>query len=86
MIASSSALAATAAPSTSGTIALVTQIDGNDEIPIMSADCARSSALTEIPGRDRAWMLEELRLSLFAQPLGAQGPISVQRIRKQLSA
>ena len=34
--------------------------------------------------RDARWMLEELRLSLFAQPLGAQGPISVQRIRKQL--
>jgi ATP-dependent helicase HrpA len=33
-------------------------------------------------GRDRGWMLEELRLSLFAQPLGAHGPISVQRIRK----
>lgn len=35
--------------------------------------------------REVRWMLEELRLSLFAQPLGAQGPISVQRIRKQLS-
>lgn len=35
--------------------------------------------------RDARWMLEELRLSLFAQPLGAQGPISVQRIRKQLA-
>ena len=30
------------------------------------------------------WMLEELRLSLFAQPLGAAGPVSVQRIRKAL--
>ena len=30
------------------------------------------------------WMLEELRISLFAQPLGAHGPISVQRIRKAL--
>ena len=35
-------------------------------------------------GQIARWMLEELRLSLFAQPLGAQGPISVQRIRKQL--
>jgi ATP-dependent helicase HrpA len=35
--------------------------------------------------REARWMLEELRLSLFAQPLGAQGPISVQRIRKQLA-
>jgi ATP-dependent helicase HrpA len=31
------------------------------------------------------WMLEELRLSLFAQHLGAAGPVSVQRIRKALS-
>mgnify|MGYP003114306160 CR=1 FL=1 len=31
------------------------------------------------------WMLEELRLSLFAQQLGARGPISVQRIRKALA-
>ncbi|CAN5154104.1 ATP-dependent RNA helicase HrpA [soil metagenome] len=32
------------------------------------------------------WMLEELRLSLFAQQLGAVGPVSVQRIRKALAA
>ena len=31
------------------------------------------------------WMLEELRLSLFAQPLGARGPVSVQRVRKALA-
>jgi len=31
------------------------------------------------------WMLEELRLSLFAQHLGAQGPVSVQRVRKALA-
>jgi ATP-dependent helicase HrpA len=30
------------------------------------------------------WMLEELRVSLFAQHLGATGPVSVQRIRKAL--
>lgn len=36
--------------------------------------------------REARWMLEELRLSLFAQPLGAQGPISVQRVRKVLGA
>ena len=35
-----------------------------------------------VPAR---WMLEELRVSLFAQPLGAHGPISVQRIRRHLS-
>ncbi|QCR20811.1 ATP-dependent RNA helicase HrpA [Agrococcus sp. SGAir0287] len=30
------------------------------------------------------WMIEELRVSLFAQTLGARGPISVQRIRRVL--
>jgi ATP-dependent helicase HrpA len=34
---------------------------------------------------DVRWMLEELRLSLFAQHLGTAGPVSVQRIRKSLS-
>jgi ATP-dependent helicase HrpA len=34
---------------------------------------------------DVRWMLEELRLSLFAQHLGAAGPVSVQRIRKALA-
>ncbi len=34
---------------------------------------------------DVRWMLEELRLSLFAQHLGAAGPVSVQRIRKALT-
>jgi ATP-dependent helicase HrpA len=32
------------------------------------------------------WMLEELRLSLFAQQLGAAGAVSLQRIRKALGA
>ena len=31
------------------------------------------------------WMLEELRLSLFAQHLGADGPVSLQRITKALA-
>jgi ATP-dependent helicase HrpA len=30
------------------------------------------------------WMLEELRLSLFAQHLGTDGPVSLQRIAKAL--
>jgi ATP-dependent helicase HrpA len=31
------------------------------------------------------WMLEELRLSLFAQQLGTAGTVSIQRIRKALT-
>jgi ATP-dependent helicase HrpA len=36
-------------------------------------------------GRVR-WMLEELRVSLFAQQLGTDGPVSVQRVRKAIAA
>ncbi|MBO1769469.1 ATP-dependent RNA helicase HrpA [Agrococcus sp. TF02-05] len=32
------------------------------------------------------WLLEELRVSLFAQPLGTAGPVSLQRIKKALAA
>jgi ATP-dependent helicase HrpA len=32
--------------------------------------------------RDIAWMIEELRMSVFAQPLGVDGPVSVKRIRQ----
>ncbi|WP_347754283.1 ATP-dependent RNA helicase HrpA [Agrococcus sp. ProA11] len=32
------------------------------------------------------WLLEELRVSLFAQQLGTAGPVSSQRIRKALAA
>ena len=32
------------------------------------------------------WLLEELRISLFAQPLGTAEPVSVQRIAKALAA
>ena len=31
------------------------------------------------------WMLEELRISLFAQQLKTAGPVSVQRIQKALA-
>ena len=49
-----------------------------------------------VPGSDEAaraerlvaarWLLEELRVSLFAQQLGTAGPVSLQRIRKALTA
>jgi ATP-dependent helicase HrpA len=32
------------------------------------------------------WMLEELRVSLFAQSLGTKGSVSEQRIRKAIAA
>jgi ATP-dependent helicase HrpA len=36
--------------------------------------------------RRARWMLEELRVSLFAQQLGTDGPVSDQRIRKLLAS
>jgi ATP-dependent helicase HrpA len=45
--------------------------------------------LTDDPSRAELvrvrWMLEELRISLFAQHLGTTGPVSVQRIQKALA-
>ncbi len=33
---------------------------------------------------EAAWQLQELRVSLFAQSVGARGPVSVKRVRAQL--
>ena len=44
------------------------------------AEVPGSSALREVP-----WMLEELRVSNFAQSLGTRGPISAKRIRRALA-
>ena len=35
---------------------------------------------------DLGWQLEELRVSVFAQPLGAQGSVSVTKVRRALDA
>ena len=48
------------------------------EVHEVEAEWAR---LPEGPGRERIrWMLQELRISLFAQTLKAKGPVSAQRI------
>ncbi len=44
------------------------------------ADAARAAELAEV-----RWLIEELRVSLFAQQLGTDGPVSEKRIRKTLS-
>ncbi|GAB2498522.1 hypothetical protein GCM10027063_42590 [Promicromonospora xylanilytica] len=44
-----------------------------------SPDAARAAELADV-----RWMLEELRVSLFAQQLGTDGPVSEKRIRKVL--
>ncbi|WP_251152724.1 ATP-dependent RNA helicase HrpA [Cellulosimicrobium sp. Marseille-Q4280] len=43
-------------------------------------DVGRSRELAEV-----RWLIEELRVSLFAQQLGTDGPVSEKRIRKLLS-
>jgi ATP-dependent helicase HrpA len=42
-------------------------------------DPARAAELAEV-----RWLIEELRVSLFAQQLGTDGPVSEKRIRKIL--
>ena len=44
------------------------------------ADPARAAELAEV-----RWQIEELRVSLFAQQLGTDGPVSEKRIRKVLT-
>jgi ATP-dependent helicase HrpA len=45
------------------------------------------AALPEGPRREQVrWMLQELRLSLFAQTVKAKGPVSVQRVHRALDA
>ena len=38
------------------------------------------------PLRNVAWSIEELRMSVFAQPLGVDGPVSAKRIRHDIDA
>jgi ATP-dependent helicase HrpA len=51
-------------------------LDAGGSLPLTPGTPARLVAVR--------WMIEELRLSLFAQHLGAAGPVSVPRIRKAL--
>ena len=53
-------------------------------------DRAVASASLDSPARDALddvrWMLEELRVSLFAQGIGTPKPVSPQRVRKAIAA
>ncbi len=50
------------------------------------AEAAAGPAVAGHDIREIAWMLEELRMSVFAQPLGVHGPVSVKRIRQAFRA
>jgi ATP-dependent helicase HrpA len=59
--------------------------------PVQDAVLHQIEALAEgrPPGeklRRARWMIEEYRVSLFAQQLGTDGPVSDQRIRKLLAS
>jgi ATP-dependent helicase HrpA len=47
---------------------------------------AEVGAAPPSPAREKArWLLEELRVSYFAQPLGVRGPVSAKRVRTTLN-
>ena len=62
------------------------------EITAVEADVQRwlaqhsASKHDDADGAEVRWMIEELRVSLFAQQLGTPRPISAQRIRRALAA
>jgi ATP-dependent helicase HrpA len=46
---------------------------------------AQNPAYVDHPGLlEIRWLIEELRISLFAQPLKTLQPVSIQRLQKQL--
>ena len=57
------------------------QAELEQAVASVSADSPGREALAEV-----RWMLEELRVSLFAQSIGTPRPVSPQRIRKALAA
>ena len=65
-----------------------TAVDRDRMNAIHELERAYRERLTANPGaaglREVPWMLEELRVSHFAQSLGTRGPISAKRIRRAL--
>jgi ATP-dependent helicase HrpA len=60
-----------------------------DRVEVAYADLLDSLAPVDrrsAPVRDIGWMVEELRVSLFANGLGTAYPISEKRIRKAIAA
>jgi ATP-dependent helicase HrpA len=56
-----------------------------DVRPIERAYAEAVAQLDRVPEavRQVAWLLEEYRMSVFAQPLGVDGPVSPKRIRRE---
>jgi ATP-dependent helicase HrpA len=66
-----------------------TAVDRDRMSTVHELERAYRERLAEVPGstalREVPWMLEELRVSQFAQSLGTRGPISAKRIRRALA-
>ena len=50
-----------------------------DELDALMDSLPWSPRMVEV-----SWMLQELRVSMFAQPIGAKGPVSEKRVRRAL--
>jgi ATP-dependent helicase HrpA len=65
-----------------------TAVDRDRMNAVLELERAYRERLRAAPGasglRDVPWMLEELRVSHFAQSLGTRGPVSAKRIRRAL--
>jgi len=66
-----------------------TAVDRDRMSSVHELERAYRERLAEAPGaaglREVPWMLEELRVSHFAQSLGTRGPVSAKRIRRALA-
>ena len=65
-----------------------TAVDRDRMSTVHELERAYRERLAQVPGspslREVPWMLEELRVSHFAQSLGTRGPISAKRVRRAL--
>lgn len=64
------------------------QADARRDRQLMVDIAALAGEIAAAPVRSRAeltWQLEELRVSVFAQNLGTDGPVSVKRIRRAIA-
>jgi ATP-dependent helicase HrpA len=59
----------------------------NEVLPVEREYAAAVARFDRVPDdlRELAWMIEELRMSTFAQPLGVDGTASAKRIRREIA-
>jgi ATP-dependent helicase HrpA len=59
----------------------------NEVVPVEREYASAVASFDRVPEdlREVAWMIEELRVSTFAQPLGVDGTTSAKRIRREIA-